>query len=56
MVKRLNTNYAYAFILLAEHYERSGEDTRARHWRTRALYIAQPDPYLLKKLKSRTDN
>jgi hypothetical protein len=43
-VNRLNTNYAFPFILLAEHYQQSGEDTRAHRWRERALDIARPYP------------
>jgi hypothetical protein len=55
VVTRLNTNYVFSFILLAEHYQLSGEETRARRWRERALDIARPYPYLLAELQNRGD-
>ena len=56
VVNRLNTNYTFPFILLAEHYQRSGEETRANRWRERAMHIARPYPYLMEELQNRAIN
>ena len=56
VVERLNSNYAFPFILLAEHYDARGEKTRAERWRERAFDVARIDPYLLEKLQQRTEN
>lgn len=56
VVKRLNSNYAFPFILLAEHYETRGEQSRAERWKERALNAARADTYLLEKMQQRTEN
>lgn len=55
VVNRLNTNYTFPFILLAEHYQQSGEETRAKRWRELAMDIARPYPYLSQELQKRAN-
>lgn len=54
VVERLNTNYAYPFFLLAEHYQASSELDRASHWRAFAFAVARDNPLLLEQLQNRT--
>ena len=54
VVSWLNTNYAYPFFLLADHYQISGESDRGAFWRQRAFDVARDYPLLLEQLKNRT--
>ena len=54
VVERLNTNYAYPFFLLADHYQASSEPDRAAHWRASAFAVANGNPLLLEQLQNRT--
>jgi hypothetical protein len=54
VVSWLNTNYAYPFFLLADHYQISGEPDREGFWRQRAFDVARDYPLLFKQLHNRT--
>ena len=54
VVAWLNTNYAYPFFLLADHYQISGEPERSDIWRQRAFDVARDYPLLLEQLRNRT--
>lgn len=54
VVAWLNTNYAYPFFLLADHYQISGEQDRGDFWRQRAFDVARDYPLLLEQLRNRT--
>ena len=56
VVEWLNTNYAYPFLLLADHYQTGGETTRSARWRNRALDLARPNPFLLEQITKRIDS
>ena len=41
IVRRLNANYTFPFMALSEYAEAEGDTSRARHWRRRALEVAE---------------
>ena len=56
VVEHLNTNYAYPFLLLADHYRAGGETARSARWRNRAFDLARPNPFLLEQITERIDS
>lgn len=53
VVRRLNANYCYPAMLLARHYEDSGEPVAAARWRDLALAVAGGNTYLLEQVRNR---
>ena len=55
VVVRLGANYSFPFMMLSEHYETSGNEPRARHWRQLALTMARKsgDQHLVDQLNAR---
>jgi hypothetical protein len=56
IVRRLNGNYAYAMLLLADRLEGDGDQATAELWRRRALQVAETsgDRHLVDRVRSRS--